>query len=153
MFASFFSKRHILIPASYRSSLVAHPVGKSNRVHNEQHKHNPGHHRQHLSSVYKPVYVRYPRLKTWACSQPPPQFISVQEGSDASASSTATLFCNHATGPSDNWPVLAQYAEQGAFLPLCRERFRLFACRSSARRVTVVSSNQPPSDGGVVALR
>jgi hypothetical protein len=32
MFASFFSKRHILIPASYRSSLVAHHVGFSAHI-------------------------------------------------------------------------------------------------------------------------
>src|SRR5262249_37092483 len=50
-----------------------------------------------------------PALKRGACSRPPPQLTSVQEGSDASASTNATSFDFLVTGHSDNVPVLAQH--------------------------------------------
>jgi hypothetical protein len=60
-----------------------------------------------------------PELKHGACSHPPDQFTGIQEGSDASPSTNAPVFCIRTTGRPDTTPVRTQRAGYGTFLRAC----------------------------------
>src|SRR5215472_9941183 len=98
--------------------------------------------------------VRYPRLKTWACSQPPPRVHQRASRVLMLQLHRPLHFSIRASRPSDNWPVLAQHADEASVF-LCRCGFRLFSCTwpcPSPHRCLLQPTRVPLSDGCASAL-